>query len=110
MLLMNLTNITNGSKGHLQTRQTIHFWNVFTSGTFFYYFIFILVAVLLFLLNRVINSRTGGHGWPCERMRMSPKCQASIHPNTNCWRSRWELLSEGWGRHFRVVAGIDLPR
>jgi branched-chain amino acid transport system permease protein len=59
MLLMNLTDITNGSQGIIQIDKPIILGLNFSNGKYFYYFIFALVALLLFLLNRVINSRTG---------------------------------------------------
>ncbi|MHB8806353.1 MAG: branched-chain amino acid ABC transporter permease [Anaerolineaceae bacterium] len=59
MLLMNLTDITNGSQGIIQIDKPNIFGISFSNGTYFYYFIFALIALLLFLLNRIINSRTG---------------------------------------------------
>ncbi|HOJ00102.1 MAG TPA: hypothetical protein PLL88_00670 [Anaerolineaceae bacterium] len=59
MLLMNLTDITNGSQGIIQIDKPVIFGINFSNSTYFYYFIFLLIATLLFLLNRVINSRTG---------------------------------------------------
>ncbi|MGV8025963.1 MAG: branched-chain amino acid ABC transporter permease [Anaerolineaceae bacterium] len=59
MLLMNLSDITNGSQGIIQIDKPTIFGVNFSNGTYFYYFIFALIALLLFLLNRIINSRTG---------------------------------------------------
>ena len=59
MLLMNLSDITNGSQGIMQIDKPNIFGFVFKESVYFYYLIFGLVAILLFLLNRIINSRTG---------------------------------------------------
>ncbi len=59
MLLMNLSDITNGSQGIMQIDKPLILGVNFSDSTYFYYFIFALVAILLFLLNRVIHSRTG---------------------------------------------------
>lgn len=59
MLLMNLTDITNGSQGIIQIDKPTIFGINFNNSTYFYYFIFALIALLLFLLNRIIHSRTG---------------------------------------------------
>lgn len=59
MLLMNLSDITNGSQGIVKLDKPSIAGITFNSGSYFYYFIFLLIVLLLFLLNRVINSRTG---------------------------------------------------
>ncbi len=59
MLLMNLSDITNGSQGIMQIDKPNIFGINFKDSTYFYYLIFLVVGILLFLLNRVINSRTG---------------------------------------------------
>ena len=59
MLLMNLTKITNGSQGIIGLDKPTLFGIEFNKGTHFYYLIFAVIVLLLFLLNRLIKSRTG---------------------------------------------------
>lgn len=59
MLLMNLTKITNGSQGIIGLDKPNLFGIEFSKGTHFYYLIFAVIILLLFLLNRLIKSRTG---------------------------------------------------
>lgn len=98
MLLMNLTNITNGSQGIFKLDKPSIFGMTFTSGTFFYYFIFILVAVLLFLLNRVINSRTG-RAWLAMREDEDVAQMSGI--NT----SKYKLLAFALGAFIGGMGG-----
>ncbi len=98
MLLMNLTNITNGSQGIFKLDKPSIFGMTFTSGTFFYYFIFILVALLLFLLNRVINSRTG-RAWLAMREDEDVAQMSGI--NT----SKYKLLAFALGAFIGGMGG-----
>jgi len=59
ILLMNLTKITNGSQGIIGIDKPRLFGFVFSRGIHFYYLIFVLVIILVFLVNRLINSRIG---------------------------------------------------
>ena len=98
MLLMNLTNITNGSQGIFTLDKPSILVMTFTSGTFFYYFIFILVALLLFLLNRVINSRTG-RAWLAMREDEDVAQMSGI--NT----SKYKLLAFALGAFIGGMGG-----
>jgi branched-chain amino acid transport system permease protein len=70
----------------------------FTSGTFFYYFIFVLIALLLFLLNRVINSRTG-RAWLAMREDEDVAQMSGI--NT----SKYKLLAFATGAFIGGLGG-----
>ena len=66
MLLMNLQNITNGSQGIIDLDKPVLFGMKFTEGSQYYYLIFVLIIVLVFLVNRLINSRIG-RAWQAMR-------------------------------------------
>jgi len=104
MLLMNLTDITNGSQGIIQIDKPVIFGINFSNSTYFYYFIFLLIATLLFLLNRVINSRTG-RAWLAMREDEDVAQMSGI--NT----SKYKMLARRAGRRdFLFMARFHFPR
>lgn len=98
MLLMNLTEITNGSQGIIGLDKPTLFGIEFNKGTHFYYLIFAVVVLLLFLLNRLIKSRTG-RAWLAMREDEDVAQMSGI--NT----SKYKLLAFAIGAFIGGVGG-----
>jgi len=98
MLLLNLKNITNGSQGIIQIDKPLIFGLDFNNSIYFYYFIFALVALLLFIFNRVINSRTG-RAWLAMREDEDVAQMAGIDT------SKYKLLAFALGAFIGGLGG-----
>jgi branched-chain amino acid transport system permease protein len=59
LLFLNLKPLTNGSQGIMGIDKPVLGDLVFKTGTHFYYLIFVLIALFVFLTNRLVKSRTG---------------------------------------------------
>ncbi len=59
LLFLNLKGFTNGSQGVIGIDKPDLFGMIFSTGTHFYYLIFLLIIVFIFLTSRLVNSRTG---------------------------------------------------
>lgn len=98
MLLMNLTDITNGSQGIIGLDKPNLFGLVFNKGVHFYYLIFVICAILLFLVKRMINSRTG-------RAWLAMREDEDVAQLTGINTSKYKLLAFAIGAFIGGLGG-----
>lgn len=98
MLLMNLTDFTNGSQGIINLDKPNLFGLVFNKGVHFYYLIFVICAILLFLVKRMINSRTG-------RAWLAMREDEDVAQLTGINTSKYKLLAFAIGAFIGGLGG-----
>jgi len=98
MLLLNFTDITNGSQGIIGLDKPNLFGLVFNKGVHFYYLIFVICAILLFLVKRMINSRTG-------RAWLAMREDEDVAQLTGINTSKYKLLAFAIGAFIGGLGG-----